>query len=769
MLSTVIKASAFVESEGGGPPSSSCPVPSRLGLADDSQGVQELLAFLFAPTPRRRASADPSRACLLLRMPSPPSLGYLRQQQQQQQRAGFVATGREASFSNAKALVIFNAFNYWSVAFEPHSECGESERGSGDECEASSVVVAAAAGLTLPVKSATVEGAVGMQQQQFTGGSGGKRLVLNYYFGQDHTDGAAPSAATQAATAAACLAASESLGGASAGLRDVLFDAQGSSSSSSGSSSSSSSSSSISSSSCSSSSSSSSSSQLFLEPSVSQGQLFPHLEEAGLLSSPQQPDGLRRSASAGAELASLDTESREESCADRQQKQQPQRPVTATAPGMLLLPSVVSLSSFKGLGSLAFRRGAVAAGAASVAFIDAAPTAASAPAATSTSAAASMHDDQIGTSASPVPLPSGAEAVGVEGSSGGSEGRTSMSSTPAASPSHLSLLQSSETSSSAMPSAASAAVVSVESFHRAAGGKIAEAASDREASRTPRPQLSSEHAAAAGDSPAVQRPGIVSAPTASAAGISQGAGRLGSERGFPSGSPCTAAFAVTAAAHVNPGEHDATGADAVESATAPVAFGMGQSLTVQPSSSNTESANAFSSVPVSAGSRMRLWLPRSAREMRACSSTSAMFMALAQESPRLIQPIRGSPQLDAARLAVAGDPAAAERPGDSPCRSAASRARRSFGGNPEAIGSYTSFESTDPMTSRCDSFASAASCSRVEEETHAQGSAQQQLQQQQHDSLQPQLQQQKSPQQQLQQHNDECAAAETSPNAHTKR
>ncbi|KAL8272473.1 hypothetical protein Esti_003596 [Eimeria stiedai] len=685
-----------------------------------------------------------------------------------------VARGQTGQEFEEREEEEFNAFNYWSVAFEPHSECGESDAGSGDEADSSSVVVAEAAGLTLPVKSATVEGVVGVQQQQLLGGSGGKRLVLNYYFGQDHTESAAPSVATQTASAAACVVASGSLGGTSAGLNEILFDAQSSNSSSNTSSSSnntssrsSSSSNSINSSSCSCS--SSFSSQLLFEGSLPQGQLFPHSGEEVLLPSPQQPEGVRRSASAGAELASLDTGQRETSCADRQQKQQPQRPVTATPPGMLLLPSVASLSNFRVV-SLAFRRGAVAAGAASFAPTDAAPTAASAPAATATAAASSVHDGQVGTPPSTGPLPSGggcgrsavrlsgAETVGAEGSLGNSEGGISMGSSPAASPSNSSLSQRSGKSPHAGPSAVSAAGASVESFQRGPG-ETAEAAPDREDSHTPRPPLLRDRAADAGGSPAAQRPGVPSGPTASAAGTSlsgpwdahQGAGPLESERASPSGSTCTAAFAVAAAAHVDPGGLDAKGADESESATAPAALCLGQELIIQPSSSNTKSVPAFPASPVSVGRQMHLWLPRSAREMRACSSTSAIFMALAQDTPLVKSPIGGSPQIDALRLTTAGPPDAAEKVAESPPRSAGSRVRMSFRGAPQALGSYNSFESTDPTSSRCYSFASVASLSRIDEETHVQESAQQLAQEQ--DEL----------QQQLQQHNDESAAARASP------
>ncbi|KAL8433796.1 hypothetical protein ACSSS7_003642 [Eimeria intestinalis] len=695
------------------------------------------------------------------------STGSERKQMPSLDLIAFFLMGALLSLSPSFSVsALFNAFNYWSVAFEPHSECGESEGGNGDEGDASSVVVAAAAGLTLPVKSATVDGLVGVQQQQLPGGSGGKRLVLSYYFGQDHTDSAAASVATQAATAAACLAVSACLGGTSARPDDVLFDSQSSSSSSNTSSSSSSSSSSISSSSCSSSS-SSSCSQLLLEPSLPEGQLFSRLEEEALFSSPQQFEGLRRSASAGAELASLDNEQRETSGAEPQQ--QPQRPVTATAPGMLLLPSVVSLSSFRGLGSLAFRRGAVAAGAASAVPTDAAPAAASAPAATATAAATNVHDVQAGTPASSGPRLSGgdcsrstgrlsgAETVGAEASLRGLEGGSSMSSSPAASLSNPSLPQGSGKSPHAGPPAFSAAAASKETFQRVADGEKAEAAPNRGASRSLLPPLLDAGAALVGDLPAAQPPGVPPARAASAAGTPhsgpwdarENAGCLESESASPTGSACTV-FAFAAGAPVDPGELEATRADALDSAVPHAALGVGQNLTIQPSSSDRKSVPAPPRAPVSAGSQTRLWLPRSAREMRACSSTSAMFMALAQDTPRLIRPTGGSPQLDASRLTTAGAPAAAERPANSPSGSAASRVRILFGGAAEALGSYTSFESTDLTTSRCDSFASAASCSRAEEETHAPDSAQQ-LQQQQ-DSL----------QQQLQQHNDDSAAAQVS-------
>lgn len=538
-----------------------------------------------------------------------------------------------------------------------------------------------------------------------------RTLALNYYFGLDQAeDGRSSHPQTDAATAVASIGASgvPEDSSSSSDSSESLFDGLSRSSSNSSNTSSSSSSSSTSS--------YLRDPQLEISTSVGIAAAQQHLEEP--------TECIRRSASEGAELASLD---RSEGASSSTQKQQ-ERPSTANAPGRLLLPSVVSISAFR-LGPIGFRRVTSAADAAPGMQQPTAPAAACASASEGSTEAPGAVVDAVGLDGSAV----------VEGHL-----QTAMRPKMQLPLDGFSLSPPATRGSSVAVAAESGHVLQPlgPGFRAAAllGLQVKEAeagAATQTATRTS------------------EAPGASTGEFTAAGRVEQhlSMGDTNAAAGDSCGDSCTAVASASSNLGVSiaPSENRRSKSEDAAPAYSSLRIGADASVVlegVQPkgcrasaqtgavshadSSSRRSVAPAhftsarFEPPPVSAAaptsSATRLWLPRSTREMHACSSTSAMFMALAQETPERTRSPEGSkvgmPRNSfSAAFAAAG---AATKAGEAAAREAAA-IRASTAGTADGLGSYSSFESTDPLTSRCDSFASAASRTRNDDEAHVAG------------------------------------------------
>lgn len=613
----------------------------------------------------------------------------------------------------------FNAFNYWSVAFEPRSEYGDSDGGSGDEADESSAVVTATANLSISVKGSSPRTAGSSQEQCLRGSSAGGRLALNYYFGLEQTDNI-PHQFGRAAGAVACRSNSAVSRGSgdSSSVYGKSLSAQSSSSSF-----------------------TSSSPSLPIDTSLllanarslPQQLLFPPQEQQSPASShPQHSDGLRRSASEGNELAALDVDKRETRCVQKQQPQQ-QHGSTSRASGMLLLPTVTTISSF-GLGSLAFRTGAGSANSGSHPNpgVAAAPTAttdespqvlASVAAAVSSSRADSF---EVGLH----PIEGRVEALKPE-SSGTSESCERSRYAPSASP------VSRDTSVGLMLPVRSSAAVSADSVTRSNAHSKAQrtasttdlAISVRAATNQPTGQVVR--------SMAVCRGGNTSLYTAFASLPSHCEARLpyrgcdyimgGETRA--GGSLHSEGLVVDGAAPVS-AQLNTVAKREINNTAEPPALYSGHSLTAR-APTDVKDPTGISAEGDPDYGETRAWLLRNAREMHACSSTSAMLMALAQDTPRrLRQPEPPTTRPANASLNLSMEATCAVKAGAMAARTAPGKPSLSRGRSIEGLGSYASFESADATTSRCDSFASVASRPRTDDEAQAHHSQELQEEQQ---------------------------------------
>ena len=615
------------------------------------------------------------------------------------------------------ACLQFNAFNYWSVAFEPHIEYGESEGGISDEEEDMPVPVASVTGIAALPETQSPRAATDMQPPA-SQESGKRTLALNYYFGLDQAESSRASlSATHAATSVANLVASRTAGdtSSSSDSSEDPFDLLSSRDSSSSSSSSS-------------------------NTSSSSSLGAPHLEfctSVGIVASQQQlaepAECMRRSASEGAELASLERTQGDNSGPEKQ----PQRPSTANAPGRLLLPSVVSISSFR-LGPLGFGR--VKNAAATV------PAMQEAPAAATAGASASKDSTK--------PTAAVTDAAG-SGSHPEVEGHLQATLHPKQQlPLHRFPLPSPPTKGApaavAMdsghvlqpfsPGVRAAAILGLQMGKAEASGATqigtraseAPSASDGECllAGSPEQHLGTNDTHLAGDSCGIPSNVLPPVPASRRGSISPRETRR--SKSEDAGSACSPLGTGMDAA-VNPGAQREVGGASAQR----VSGSHATSSTFRRSLAPTHFTSArFSAGPPPASavapsrSATRLWLPKNTGEMQGCSITSAMFMALAQETPAPSRPTdspkRGVPRNSfSAAFAAAG---VAAKAAEFTAR-AAGRIRGSMAGSADGLGSYSSFESTDPLTSRCDSFASAASRTRNDDESHVQSPGQHQRQQ----------------------------------------
>ncbi|CDJ36563.1 uncharacterized protein EMH_0020620 [Eimeria mitis] len=459
----------------------------------------------------------------------------------------------------------------------------------------------------------------------------------------------------------------------------------------------------------------------------------PQLEACASVGIASEPtECIRRSASEGAELASLDRSEGDNSCPEKQQ----QRPSTANAPGRLSLPSVVSISSFR-LGPLGFRR-----------------------AKSATADAPAMQEDTAAARAGASPseaLTKPAAAVvdaACSGSHADVEGHL-----PTVHPKKQLPLDAFSQSS---PQAKGASVaVPTESRHvlqPLGPGFRSAAALELQVGEAEEAGASMQARARTSD--------VTSAPSGGSllAGRSEQHIRLKDKH--VSADSCRSPSKVLPAARssgsgsISPYQNRRSNSEDVVSAYSPLRTGVGgatffrvqtegggpymQTVGAIHAGSSAFRRNRalthFTSARFEAGptpasavappsSATRPWLARSTREMHVCSSTSAMLMALAQETPERVQspesPKAGIPRSSfSAAFAAAG---AAAKAGELAARAAAG-IRAPTAGATDGFGSYSSFESTDPLTSRCDSFASAASRTRNDDEANVQCTRQHQNQ-----------------------------------------